>query len=82
MSRFVPLLLLPFLLGAHQAAEAPLPDIKFPAEVVAANGKKINVAKLAKNQRVVVVTLKATSTVLKKTTKPKSGTRSGSSPTV
>ena len=60
MSRFFPLLLLPFLLGAHQAAEAPLPDSKFPAEVIAANGKKINVAKLAKNQRVVVVTLKAT----------------------
>ena len=60
MSRFFPLLLLPFLLGAHQAAEAPLPDSKFPAEVIAANGKKIDVAKLAKNQRVVVVTLKAT----------------------
>ena len=60
MSKLVLLLSLPFLLGAHQAAENPLPDTKFPAEVIAADGKKIDVAKLAKDQRVVVVTLKAT----------------------
>ena len=53
------LLLLPFLLGARQTAETPLPDARFPAEVTAASGKKIDVAQLAKDQRVVVVTLKA-----------------------
>lgn len=46
------LLLLPFLLGADHA--------QFPAAVTAADGQKIDVAKLAKSQRVVVVTLKAT----------------------
>ena len=46
------LLLLPFLLGADH--------VKFPAEVTAADGQKIDVAALAKAQRVVVVTLKAT----------------------
>jgi len=51
---------LPLLLGAQQTWEAPLSDIKFPAEVLANDGKKIDVAQLAKEQRVVVVTLKAT----------------------
>jgi peroxiredoxin len=51
------LLLLPLVLGADQ----PVADQgEFPAEVTAADGQKIDVAKLAKAQRVVVVTLKAT----------------------
>lgn len=63
------LLLLPFLIGAHRAEEpplsakdarpSPLPNAKFPAEVTAADGTIIDIAQLAKDQRVVVVTLKA-----------------------
>ena len=54
------LLFLPLLLGARQAEEPTLPEARFPTLVVAASGEKIDVAQLAKDQRVVVVTLKAT----------------------
>jgi peroxiredoxin len=68
------LLLLPFALGARQTAHTPvplrdarqdststpLPDAQFPPEVVSVTGEKIDVAKLAKERRIVVVTLKAT----------------------
>jgi len=58
--RLLPLLLLPLLVGAQQAEEplAP-PKAKFPSEVIGTDSQKIDIAKLAKAQRLVVVTLKA-----------------------
>jgi peroxiredoxin len=62
MKRFLIFLLLsaPLLMAAYQSEHRELPRQQFPAHIVSASGDTVDVGKLAKNKRIVVITLKAT----------------------
>ena len=47
-------------MGAFQSERRELPGEKFPSSIVSVSGDTVDVAQLAKNKRVVVITLKAT----------------------
>ena len=61
MKYLAPLLVAFALVHPHNGTTAPqLPQVRFPERVTSVEGKLIDVAKLGREQRVVVVTLKAT----------------------